>query len=588
MSKDETPPPAGLLSRVVRFVRNPKVNWSEPESLETERESQYSKQMLKDMLERKRRNDVVRRREFDQLRKLRQRGTLNDEPRITDLPARTSMFHNSIASSDERAVTIRKIDEIEEQMSRQWWKAPGAVMGPAALAGTSAAGPGHAATVPAFFASTTPLPLPEFPAAGADAVLPALLPEFVLGPASAVQTLASGQSLQPRALVPFPEAVPLEKAVPAYVHDPDLEEAAIRFANGDSAGAEASLQETLAQHTGEPAPAQFELWMALFDLYRATGQQERFDTAGLEFAARFHRSGPLWFSLPEQLGLGAALPGDDPAKTSAQRVWSAPPQLTLQSVAALQAWLERNAAPWTMAWGRLDCINEDALKALAALFSLWAVQPVHLVFTEADRLETLLQSHTVSGERGNDPQWWQLRMATLHCMNQPDAFEMVALDYCVTYEVSPPSWQVPQCSYQDASQAMQGSHSAIASTTEQTLASAASHWGESTHPLTLPGDAYGAVALPGLEGQIEGDASTVLEALAEARALANAESGPLRIPCERLIRLDFAAAGSVLNWAARQHSLGRTLRFERLHRLVAVFFNVIGINEYAVVQPRED
>ena len=55
-----------------------------------------------------------------------------------------------------------------------------------------------------------------------------------------------------------------------------------------------------------------------------------------------------------------------------------------------------------------------------------------------------------------------------------------------------------------------------------------------------------------------------------------------------MIRLDFAAAGSVLNWAARQQSLGRSLRFEQLHRLAAVFFNVIGISEYAVVQPRED
>jgi hypothetical protein len=24
---------------------------------------------------------------------------------------------------------------------------------------------------------------------------------------------------------------------------------------------------------------------------------------------------------------------------------------------------------------------------------------------------------------------------------------MVALDYCVTYEVSPPSWQAPRCGY---------------------------------------------------------------------------------------------------------------------------------------------
>jgi hypothetical protein len=58
---------------VVRFVRHPTVNWSDLENLNQEsEESQYSKQALKEMLERKRQNDFVRKREFDQLRKLRQ------------------------------------------------------------------------------------------------------------------------------------------------------------------------------------------------------------------------------------------------------------------------------------------------------------------------------------------------------------------------------------------------------------------------------------------------------------------------------------------------------------------------------------
>ena len=64
--------PSGLLSKVVKFVRNPTTNWSDLDQPETDKESQYSKQMLKEMIERKRRNDFVRRREFDQLRKLRQ------------------------------------------------------------------------------------------------------------------------------------------------------------------------------------------------------------------------------------------------------------------------------------------------------------------------------------------------------------------------------------------------------------------------------------------------------------------------------------------------------------------------------------
>ena len=121
MSKDDTPAPGGLLSKMVKFVRNPTVNWSDLDSLETDRDSQYSKQMLMEMIERKRRNDFVRKREFDQLRKLRQREAQGGR-RLDDALARASFFSTSMTSPDERAGTLKKIDEIEAQMSQQWWK----------------------------------------------------------------------------------------------------------------------------------------------------------------------------------------------------------------------------------------------------------------------------------------------------------------------------------------------------------------------------------------------------------------------------------------------------------------------------------
>jgi len=87
-----------------------------------------------------------------------------------------------------------------------------------------------------------------------------------------------------------------------FEHDPDLEEAAIRFASGDFEGAEAGLREIMTQPPQDGARPD-EVWLALFDLYRATGQQDPFDMLAIEFAARFGRSAPLWFSLPEQLGI---------------------------------------------------------------------------------------------------------------------------------------------------------------------------------------------------------------------------------------------------------------------------------------------
>lgn len=68
--------------------------------------------------------------------------------------------------------------------------------------------------------------------------------------------------------------------------------------------------------------------------------------------------------------------------------------------------------------------------------------------------------------------------------------------------------------------------------------------------------------LPTLTGHIENDATAVLDALAEG-----ARPGqPLIIPCARLIRIDFSAAGPVLNWAADQQAKGLDVRFQDLHR----------------------
>ena len=116
MARDDQ---GGLLSKVVKFVRNPATNWSDLDQPDSDGESGNSRQMLKELMERKKRNDFVRKREFDMLRKLRRRemtGTQSTAPR-------PSFFQSSVPSKpDERAQTLKKIDEIEAQMSMQWWR----------------------------------------------------------------------------------------------------------------------------------------------------------------------------------------------------------------------------------------------------------------------------------------------------------------------------------------------------------------------------------------------------------------------------------------------------------------------------------
>jgi len=172
-------------------------------------------------------------------------------------------------------------------------------------------------------------------------------------------------------------------------------------------------------------------------------------------------------------------------------------------------------------------------------------------------------------------------MAMMRLMGKPDEFELVALDYCVTYEVSPPSWQAPRCGYRDDAGASPAAEAAGAGGVELM---ARAQWnapgpnGEPSAPAPLVPEA------PGLTGQVEGDATAALEAL----TVPADPKQPLQVRCDRLIRMDFLAAGSVLNWTAEQQAHGRVVQFLNLHRLVAVFFNVVGINEHAWVVARKD
>jgi ABC-type transporter Mla MlaB component len=85
-----------------------------------------------------------------------------------------------------------------------------------------------------------------------------------------------------------------------------------------------------------------------------------------------------------------------------------------------------------------------------------------------------------------------------------------------------------------------------------------------------------------LAGQLSGDLAELLGRLATQVG----DSRVIRISCALLMRVDFVAAGDLLNWVAQRHNEGREIVFHETHRLVALMFGAMGINETARVQLR--
>jgi anti-anti-sigma regulatory factor len=595
----------GLLSKVAKFVRNPTTNWSDLDNTEPAADVGYNKQALKEMIERKRQNDFVRKREFDQLRKLR-----NRDPSVSvDGTGRPSFYQSSMPSNiGERAVTLKKIDEIEAQMSKQWWKGKqaGAEHQNAGEAGGSAsATDGTAQSSPPVQPGNGPLGAAVSSGMGdahadfeltqpADPGVESLSPsrgvssDFVAtrdNPNAAAANQKPGARGSEGEGSGFSTSKLFAVELSDDTTDPDLEEAAIRFANGDDQGAEAGLLDVLKRH-GQTSPAA-EIWTAaLFDLYRATGQQDRFEDIAIDFAERFGRSAPAWFSMPEQLGITVATPSISKFKTSVAPVqvaiWTCPAALNATAMNDLHLALANAPLPWHLDWAPLQSIESDALNLLSQLFSSWCTLRVKLRFLGADRLEKALAKRTPSGDKTVALDWWQLRMDALRIMRLQDEFELVALDYCVTFEVSPPAWQDARCGYVSE----RNSRVEAVETANATLPGSAvpSDAGDQAYTVLVGLEDTPAVVVE-LVGEIMGDAVDALKKLETGR---HQGAGRLVVSCAKLIRVDFSAAGSLLNWVANRENEGCNVQFRDVHRLVGAFFNVIGINEHARVVLRSN
>ncbi len=584
--------------KVVRFVANPATDWTDLNSRQDDsRELEIEKSELKAMIERKRRNDFVRKREFDMLRRVRREGlsleqlaALGTSSRLDDSEARLPE-PNSARTDGVKA----KIDEIEQQMvgdagfntTRNKAASGFGPSEPAALNRDSGFAGERGAVVhdehdktPGFGSTGPGQPAPprlNLPPAAAPAPvqvgsgLPPLAPLSTVSFASPAPTPAASRKGE---AIDF--SSPFAVEVTEVVHDPELDEAVIAFANADFAQCEEALQRITAPDGDRGQHA--ETWLVLFDLYRATGQQQRFESLAVEYAQQFGWSAPQWYSLPKLVAESLV---DEPPVAAGTREfgdvgWVCPRQLDIDAVARLRSQTLQMPLPWILDWSELLRMDPEAAMQLSALFRLWAGQSLEMRWMAGDHLFAVLQESAPTGVRDADPAYWLTRLEALRLANRADQFDEAAIDYCVTYEVSPPSWEPARCKLHigSAGDNTRGSH-----------VSAVSDMSTGFMESSLVEDHAGGVELAHVElsGQLVGDIGATLTKL--HNELGNAPI--VSISCAKLIRVDFIAAGDLLNWVLARRAEDRAVQFVDTHRLVALFFGAMGINEHAKVQVRK-
>lgn len=348
----------------------------------------------------------------------------------------------------------------------------------------------------------------------------------------------------------FPTTVPMREddpppAVAAHCA-PAVDEIAMLYANGQGAAAEQLLTDRIgmapgAIHAG--ASQDRTAWWMLFDLYQVGGRREPFDNLSIDYASTFETSPPQWNPPP------AALPD-----------WSGvTPTVDFsgaldERIAGLREQLLRLADDQPLLrleLGRVAAISAPACWLLLDTLRTLQARRRELILVGAAELAAQLRAGIATGRRSDTEAPWLLLLELLQLLNREKEFEETAMDYCVTFEVSPPSF--------------------VAHPGTTMVATApAQHASASPDRFMLP---------PVMEGQL----GPLLPALQHYAA----QYPTLVFDCSRLQRIDYAAA---VDLHARLQALaaeGRKIAFRDVNHLVTALLRLLGYADIARLHPHK-
>ena len=318
------------------------------------------------------------------------------------------------------------------------------------------------------------------------------------------------------------------------------EDAAVLYANGQNDLAAQALGEFvtgLAPGQGEP------MWLMLLDLYKLTGKRAEFDECVIAYARSFEKSPPPW-----DVSDAPASAGGAPAAPAVALGTALTDQVAKQFERVREAGRKSGAVRIDLS--RLRSADEAGCALLRTLIADLKAASVTIRLSGASTVANMLGGQVVAGRRENQ-QMWLLLLDMLQQTDEIERFEEVALDYAITFEESPPSWE-PKAVAE------------LVSTTSE-LASAV----QMDEGFVFEGEVMGANAEP----------------LRQLAAYA-AERNHVEVDCARLRRLDFVCAGSLFNVLAQLQGQGKLVVLKNVNAMVAALLRVMGVDQVARLQLR--
>jgi ABC-type transporter Mla MlaB component len=324
---------------------------------------------------------------------------------------------------------------------------------------------------------------------------------------------------------------------------PGTTKAAILFANGQVDQALVILSRSVLE--GDPGDSAQQEWLMLFDLYQHLGMREEFEALSLKFAVKFERSPPVWTGSERQA---------DPALATGGSGYCA---LTgTLSEASVPEFEKLKAAAEGRQSVRVDCRKLQGVDAAGCRQFREVLHSIRgagkeIMFTGEAQILQSLEEMCRPGKAETDRAIWELLIDVYRLLGPKDKFEEAAINYAVTFEVSPPSWETGTDAGPERTDKVRSD--------------------EASDPaLALSGELIGAG-----------------EALAMQLQDWAASNQMMVIDMTRVKRVDFITAGLMLKVLAKLHQAGTTIQIRGANELIQALFRVVGIGAVARIFPRK-
>jgi len=387
--------------------------------------------------------------------------------------------------------------------------------------------------------SLPPLDFGALPGAAAPASAPSA-PAPVSAPAAAEEGIAPSVPAGPDS--DGPNSVLLIEMESGTQEVPTLiEEAAVLYANGQAQEALDTLNRAI--EGGTLGSWLLPAWLMRFDLYQQLGRKAEFEEKALHFVVKFERSPPAWTELP------SAGPATRPGGSAHIALSGTLSKASKAAFAQMLKASERHPK-LHLDFAKLEGLDAEGCQLLLdTLNALRKAKKEVYISGEAHAFE-LLRAKTAGG----DAPIWLLLLELYQQLGMQEEFEEAAIEYAVTFEVSPPSWEARS----------------------------------RVEPPPPPAPSGGGARDPSddsyrLEGEIAGEQDALFADLQVYMQQAN----PVVIDLSRTHRIDFVNAGRLLHLIEKARAAKRTVVLRSVGEMVIALFAVMGIHKQARIIPRK-